>query len=555
MWFKRTLGVLAALTVVLAACTASPGTSGQPSGSAGASVTPAEQVLRVDIGGEPPTLDPTAATDSASIQVLRSLTYPLAYFDKDLNVVPGLADSWDISADGQTITFHLKEGLKYSNGDPIVAGDFVFSWKRLIDPRTAAGYSYVMADVVGGSELLGADPATDDIDALLANFGVEAPDDSTFVVHLSHAASYFVYIATLWVTVPLEASWVSTEGFTEAENYVSSGPMQLTTWEHNAQIVLQPNPNWTAGPAPTLSEIDMSMIADPAASLGAYEADQLDIGTVPSQEVTRIQGDPTLSQQVLQGDVLSIYYFGFDMKDPNGPFAKSLNLRKAFVESIDRTTMIQVAFGGIGSVAYSLVPPGMPGYQDTKFLDYNLDQAHADFDAAMQELGITAADLHLQIGYNADSNHENKVEFMQGQWTTAFGITVEPVSLEWGAYLDRLAQDPFDIFRLGWGADYPHPNNFLTDLISCSSGNNNMGYCNESVDALLAQAATKATLDEQVPLYNQAQDQVMADAPIIPIRYGARFTLIKPWVQNLVATSQDSSTGELFYSWITIAAH
>ena len=144
---------------------------------------------------------------------------------------------------------------------------------------------------------------------------------------------------------------------------------------------------------------------------------------------------------------------------------------------------------------------------------------------------------------------------MQEQWRTAFGITVEPVGLEWGAYLARLSEDPFDIFRLGWGADYPHPNNFLTDLISCTSGNNNMAYCNPQVDALLAEAAAKATLADQVPLYNQAQEMVMADAPIIPLRFSQRFTLVKPWVQNLVATSQDSSTGELFYAWVSIAAH
>ena len=108
---------------------------------------------------------------------------------------------------------------------------------------------------------------------------------------------------------------------------------------------------------------------------------------------------------------------------------------------------------------------------------------------------------------------------------------------------------------MGWGADYPHPNNFLTDLISCSSSNNNMGYCNKDVDSLLSQAASLPTLDEQVPLYNQAQEKVMADAPIIPLRFGGRFTLVKPYVQGLVPTAQDSSTGELFYDQVSIAAH
>jgi oligopeptide transport system substrate-binding protein len=131
------------------------------------------------------------------------------------------------------------------------------------------------------------------------------------------------------------------------------------------------------------------------------------------------------------------------------------------------------------------------------------------------------------------------------------------VGLEWGAYLDRLAEDPFDIFRLGWGADYPHPNNFLTDLISCQSGNNNMGYCNEDVDALLQEAAVTPDLEDQVPIYNQAQEMVMEDTPIIPLRFATRFSLVKPWVGGGFApTAQDSQVaGELFFYKVEIADH
>ncbi len=144
---------------------------------------------------------------------------------------------------------------------------------------------------------------------------------------------------------------------------------------------------------------------------------------------------------------------------------------------------------------------------------------------------------------------------MQQQWRDAFGVEVEAVGLEWGAYLDRLANDPFDIFRLGWGADFPHPHNFLYDLAGCGSGNNNTGYCNEEADALMAEAAVTPNLEDQVPLYNQAQEIIMNDSPMLMIRFSSRFTLVKPWVQDLVATSQDSSTGELFYSWASIAPH
>jgi oligopeptide transport system substrate-binding protein len=222
MWFKKTMGVAVALMLLLAACQASASVS--PGESAPASEAPdVPQVLRTALGTEPPSLDPNVATDSESIQVLRSITYPLVYFDVELNVVDGIA-SYEISEDGQTITFTLKDGYAYSDGQPIVAGDFLYSWRRLIDPRTASEYAYVLDYVEQGAEIRNADPEVDDIDAMLETFGVEAPDDSTFIVHLSQPASFFVYVATMWLTVPLREDMV----FTEAEGYISSGPMMLT---------------------------------------------------------------------------------------------------------------------------------------------------------------------------------------------------------------------------------------------------------------------------------------------------------------------------------------
>ena len=155
-----------------------------------------------------------------------------------------------------------------------MAADFVTSWRRLIDPRTAADYYYVMLDVAGASDVAAADPEDDAaVDAALENFGVEAPDDATFVVHLSHPATYFVSIATLWVTAPLREDFE----FGEADTYVSSGPYIMSEWNHEANITLVPNPEWTAGPASQLTSIEMPVIADPAQALAAYENDEIDI--------------------------------------------------------------------------------------------------------------------------------------------------------------------------------------------------------------------------------------------------------------------------------------
>ena len=557
MYFKKFMGGIVAVGLVLAACTPGSTTSQDPdasSGATGSQAPAAEQVLRVNMSQEPPHLDPTLADDSISIQVLRSITYPLAFYDADLEIVPGLATSWDVAADGKEITFHLGDH-KYSNGEDIIAADFVTSYRRLADPRIAASYSYSLEPVVGWSELQEIDITTAtadaDVEAGLDALGVAAPDDKTFVVTLKRAASYFVYIAAGWFSAPEKEDF----DYSEAETYVASGPMMIQEWRHNSNIVLVPNPEWS-GEAVTIDRIDLAMINDPTASLAAYEADELDVTGVPRAEVNRVKEDPELSGQIREGDVLSIAYFGFDLKNPNGPFTKSVLLRKAFNEALDKDTMLATIFSGIGTVAYSLVPPGMPGHQEDQFIPFDATKAKADFDEAVAALGTTADALNLELGYNVAGNNEDLAVYFQEQWRTVFGIEVKLTSMgDFGAYLDRLTQDPFDIFRLGWGADYPHPNNFLTDLISCTSGNNNMGYCNPAVDALLEQASSLANLEDQVPLYNQAQEMVMADAPIIPQTFGARFTLVKPWVQNLVLTAQDSNSGELFYAWTSIADH
>ena len=550
MFLKKFTGGFVAIGIVLAACS-SPGASTAPSGSgpAQSQAAPVPQVLRVNMSQEPPHLDPTQADDSISIQVLRSITSPLVYYNANLEVVPALADSWTISADGKTITFKLGDH-KYSDGSPIVAADFVTSYQRLADPRIAASYSYSLEPVVGWSEIQALKAKATDAD--LAKLGVAAPDAKTFVVTLKRAAAYFVYIAAGWFSAPEKASFK----YGEATGYVGSGPMMMSEWRHQSNIVLVPNPNWNGKPV-TIARIEMAMVNDPTASLAAYEANELDVSGVPRAEVKRVKADPVLGGQVRQGDVLSIAYFGFDLKNtPDGPFKKSVLLRKAFNEALDKDTMLATIFSGIGKVAYSLVPPGMPGHQDDQFIKYDKVQAKKDFDAAVAALGTTPDKLNLELGYNVAGNNADLAVFFQDQWKTVFGINVKLTAMgDFGAYLTRLTEKPFDIFRLGWGADYPHPNNFLTDLISCTSGNNNMGYCNPAVDALLAEAAAKPTLAEQVPLYNQAQALVMKDAPIIPQTFGGRFTLVKPWVQGLTLTAQDSNAGELFYAWTSIAAH
>lgn len=567
---KRLLGILASVAVIAAACggattsSAPPAASGEPAASADASAPPdtglaAEQVLRIDLGTEPPALDPNLAQDSTSIAVLNALHRGLTYLNEDLVASPALAESWDFSADGQTITFHLRDAV-YSNGDPIVAGDFVYSWKRLVDPRTAAPYAYNMADVVGGADLValaGADPAPTDaeIDALLEEFGVSAPDDKTFVVNLVKPATYFLAIAGLWHSAPIQASWIESPNATEAENYVSSGPFLMTTWDHNSQIVLEPNPTYW-GQAPTLTRIEMSMIVEPAAGQAAYEAGELDMFLTPAADIRRVQDDPVMGPEVVNSPQFAIGYYNYNTAE--GPTA-NLNFRKALTQSIDKEALIELAWGGTGVVANTIVPPGMLAYNENlNPYPFDPEKAKADFATALTELGFaSAADVPvLRFTYNTGSDHENRVAFMAQAWTDTLGLQFDQQGSEFGVFLTARHDLEFDIARNAWGQDYPHPNNFLNDLFRCGGGNNDTGWCNEEFDALIDQAAAEPDAAAQEALYQQAEEIMINDAVVIPLRFPITQYTVKPYVLDYIVTPGDAQLpGDLFYETIKIAEH
>lgn len=584
---KRLLGIFGSLAILGAACggaspSSAPAVSAAPGASVEASAAPAsnladKQILRFPLIQDPATLDPNLAQDSQSTAVLVALNRPLVYIDKDLKVVPALAESWEISADAKTFTFHLRDA-KYSNGDPIVAGDLVYGWKRLVDPRTAAPYSYVMAEVDGGPELLamaGADPAPSvaAITAALDKFGVKAPDDKTFVVTLHTPATYFLSVVAMWVTVPIQEKWITSAGATETGNYVSSGPFTLESWKHNAQIVLKPNPNWY-GEKPTLTEIDMPIFAELADAQRAYEADEVDaVYPVPNEDIQRIKGDPAFADQFVETPTLGIAYYNFNNgNDPTGQAklkrcAKSpkacptanKNFRIALSEAIDKQAFINATFAGIGQVANSFVMPGLPGYDETiNPYPFNLDKAKQDMDKALKELGYaSAADIPpLKFGFNTGAGHEPRVAFLAEAWRQAFGLKTEQIGSEFSVFLTQRTAGDYDISRNAWGADYPHANNQLNGLFTCGGGNNDQQWCNKDFDALIAQAAAEPDQDKQADLYKQAQKIMMDDAPMLPLLYRTFPTLLKPWVSDAIVTSIDhNNPGDNFPETIKILKH
>jgi oligopeptide transport system substrate-binding protein len=572
---RRLPGVLLCIAVVVAACesatvSVAPPATNEPGMSAEASTVAAsglaaEQILRVVLPGEPATLDPTLAA-GPEVAVIRGLHRPLVDLDEHSQVIPALAESWAVSPDARTLTFSLRDA-KYSNGDPILAADLVYSWRRLADPRIAAPYSYAIADVVGGPELLAmleADLPTDaEIEAALNNLGVEAPDDRTFIVHLNGPATYFLTAMTLWVFGPLQESWITQANATDPANYVSSGPFILDTWSHDREIILKPNTYWYGQVRPTVTEIRMSIFGEPGQAQAAYEANEIDLVITPNEDVQRVRNDPVLGAAYREFPVLAINYYAFNnFQDPTlasfadpGPTANKA-FRTALIQAIDKAAMIDATYGGLGRVANSFIMPGIPGHQpDLDPYPYDLDAARAQMDDAVTEMGVSSAKQlgTVKIGYGSGLGREPQVAFLAEAWRQAFGLETDQIVGDPSVFVAERGLGAYDISAAGWSADFPHAHNQLSGVFTCRGANNVAQYCNPVFDRHLARAAAEADPDEQLAILEEAETLLMEDAAFLPIVFLVTPYEAKPWVSGLTVTPLDgTSPGSWFYETIRI---
>jgi oligopeptide transport system substrate-binding protein len=610
---RRSLALLVATMMVASACAgvtpqASPtgGTPG-PTGTAPPVTTPPDgvspapevsptaatggpspdQTVRLYLSSEdPPTLDPNAASDTVSITVLNSIHRGLMYWNQELEPVPAGAESVTNNEDFTQFTFILRQDAVFSDGSPIVAADYVRSFKRLADPTNAFDYGY-MACFIAGTEVFAycgaeADPA--DIPAAVEALGVTAVDDHTLQVDLVQPATFFLSVMAMWLWVPLQEQMVANASWDEAAGYVGSGPYMMESWDHNSQIVLVANPNWYGGELPQ-NRIELNIGGDPDAALAAYEIGDYDMVGVPGPQTRRILDDPVLSQEALQLEALSITYYNFALcglpaeldtdlcpVNPNtadgvGP-TSNLNFRIALTQSVDKQLMIDLLRGGLGTPANTIVMPGIPGfdeeYNSNPPYPYDPAAAQAAMALALEELGVadsngdgavTAADLgQLQLIYNTNAGHPPYIAFLTEAWRTTLGLQeIVQVGVDFSTLLRDRGSGAYDIARNGWGADFPHAHNQLNDLFRCGGGNNDGGYCNEEFTALLDDAAQTVDIDEQTQKYIDAQRMLVDDAAALPLFFPVATYLIKPWVQNVSYTNSDhTNPGDQFFETIQI---
>jgi oligopeptide transport system substrate-binding protein len=528
-----------------AATTAAQPTQGTQSQ---ANVQPSgDQVITINaLQGEPDNIDPNKSSFATESAVISRVFEPLLTFDKDLKPQPAAATSFDVSPDGKTYTFHLRQGAKYSDGQPVKAQDFEYSFKRILDPNTAAEYASFFSDagIVGAADYNAGKGSADQV-------GVKATDDNTLQIQLENPIGYLPNLVALWVVPPIRQDVVQKGGDGWAQDpstYIGNGPFKMTEWVHQDHITLVPNENYV-GTKPKLSKVTFLMVSDGEADYAAYRNNERDWTLVPDADVQAVKSDPQLSQQSVEYTELTTWWLTFNLahKPLDNP-----NVRKAFSMAIDRNALIRDVAGGVGKPATSPIPPGMPGYQADlgKDIDFNPAQAKQLLADAGFSDPSTFPQLHFR--YATTSTNQSRAEFIQAQLKQNLGVDIVLDSMEAKSFQAAYKAKDFDLAWEGWGADYPDPQDWMTGLFGCNASQNKYNYCNQQFDQLAEKGDTTTDQNQRLQAYAQAQQILVQDLPVAPLYYRRRLVLVKPWVHgggdnnSLIITPIDSYPGVTF---------
>jgi oligopeptide transport system substrate-binding protein len=511
--------LLAALSVGLALVAAgcggddddAAGTGGGATDGGGAAA--AEQVITYNWGTEPPSLDPGLATDTTSANILLSIMDPLVKLDDELQAVEAAAASWEESEDGKTVTFTLRDDLKWTNGDPVTAEDYEWSWKRTISPELAADYAYQFFGIVGASDYNSCDAKKDDCAALRDKVGVNAVDDKTLEVKLISPQPWFIQQVSHHSFLAVHRPTVEQYGekWTEAANIVTNGPFKLERWEHNANIDIVKWDEWRDADSVKLTRVNGRMITDGVTAVQAFEAGELDAtGSLPTEEISRLKETPEYEQY----EALGTYYYGFNTKN-----ITDVKQRRAMSMAINRREIIDNIAQADQLPGNGFTPQGMPGFDDFNPASPwtpeqgNLEEAKA----LMAEVANPKKNITLLL--NDSPGHREIAVAVQAAWKE-LGLTVSIKQQEWAQFLEFLGPPPdksVDVFRLGWIADYPDAFNFL-ELWTCESGNNNTQFCSEEYDGIIQDIRDGKTVEEadRYEAYGQLEDILLGEEGEVP---------------------------------------
>lgn len=502
-------------------------------------------ILHYGNGSEPQGLDPHVVTGVPENHIIRALFEGLAVKNPyTLEPEPGVAESWDISEDGRIITFHINPEAKWSNGDPMTAADYVWSWKRLLSPAMGAEYNYMLFPVKNAKAF--ATGEITDFDEV----GVKAQDDLTLQVTLSERTPYFIQLmdhySTFAVHRPtLEKFGKATDRFTpwtRVENMVSNGAFRLKDWALNRRIELEKSDTYWDRDKVRLNAVVYYPTENVVSEERMFRVGQLHytqsvpLGKIPVYR--EMENSP-----YVQAPYLGTYFF---LLNTTRPPLDDVRVRKALSMAVDRDKLNKTVLKGANVSAYSITPPDTLGYYPPKLFGYDVEKARE----LLAEAGYPNGEgwPGLELTYNTSEDHRKIAVALQQMWMDALNVEVTLTNQEWKVYLDSVTQMNFDIARRGWIGDYVDPNNFL-DMYLTGGGNNNTGFSDPRYDdMILHKAPQAATKEERFAIFFEAETMLMEQMPIIPIFTYTSKHLIHPSVNGLPSNLMDSLN--LKYVWL-----
>ena len=515
------------------ATSCAPGSGGAPEANGrryfGSLAIPPGQVLRFNLGTEPELRDPGVMSGQPDGRFARMVFEGLTTaHERTLEPRPGQAYRWETSADGLVYTFHLRPGLVWSDGAALTARDFLYSWRRALDPVTASRNASLLYAIRGAEEFnKGRGPGA-------SALGLAAPDDSTFVVTLREPTAYFLFLTNYYTFVPVPRHVVETwrQRWTLPEHLVGNGPFRWTYWRQNDRYEFAPSPSYWDRANVRLDKVVAYTVDDLNTCTNLYKSGAIDwnpSGYIPSQYLPFLKG----YADYRTGRYQSTYFYSVNTTRPplNNPW-----VRRALNLTIDRVAIARDLLKGSRDPWGRITPLGYPGYVGPRQVSYDPVRARE----CLVNAGFPGGKgfPRLTILFNTSEDHRRIAEAIQAMWKRDLGIHVELENQEWGSYMQAATSLHYDVARRSWIGDYLDPNSFL-QMLASGDGNNRTGWSDGRYDALLREAARTLEPARRFATLAEAESLALDQAVFLPIYHYSTTELVKPWVRGLYQTALD----------------
>jgi oligopeptide transport system substrate-binding protein len=496
--------------------------------------TQKEQVLTYNLGSEPKTIDPGQAAGQPELTVVNAIMEGLTRYNLQGELEPAMARGWEVSSDGTTYLFYIREEARWSNGEPVTAHDFEYAWKRVLDPQYAANYAYQLYYLVNGPEYNdGNNTGVTDPDMV----GVKALDAKTLEVTLSAPVPQFLGLTAFPTYFPVHQATVEANPnwHLQPETYVHNGPFKLAGWENYQRIILEKNTYYWNQEEVKLDKLIFTLVSEQGTALALFETGKADIVfSPPSQELARLRADAASGLEVASDLAVSLYLFNTLKK----PF-DNVKVRQALAMAIDREAVTDYVTGGGERPAYAYVPYGLPDarpgidFRETggALLAMDLDRARELLKEAGYPEGKGFPEVELLI--NDSATNLKVAQAVQEMWKQNLGIsTVKIRPMEWRLYLQTIFSMEHQLAGAGWSADYVDAMTFL-DVYLSNGGNNKTGFSNSQYDSLIALANSSGDQEARIKAMHQAEKILMDELPVMPVFFYTKPYLVKEHVKNI----------------------